>query len=195
MSERRFLLVDEEGVLRDDRYQSVAQEIGRTFADREWYLDSAELDNLLGTIGDRLSAHEKKSGVFEDFSHFRAVFWKSFWNGLNSLGRKSEYRIRRGKVALETAELDSQLDTNSWNNNAFVDVHCQLLSEDCFRSLCAPERRIMWLKRDGYKSREIAQKLGLTETNVNVIVSRARACARFILSGQKLDNTGRNGNT
>ena len=181
MASQRFLLVDPDGTPRDDRYQSVAREIG-TRLQRMAHLDPADLDTLLGTTGDKVAARERKWGRLQDFPGFKAYFWKAFLHELASLLGRSEYKVKRRAVELEEADQSRQTPFDEWKNDDLVNLHARLLSEDIFRDLSDRDRKILLMKEEGYKAKQIAKIVGTTEGNVNVIVTRARKLAKSALS-------------
>jgi DNA-binding NarL/FixJ family response regulator len=160
----KLRFVDRSGIPFSPRYHTAMNRLSRTLWQRYPSIrDEAEQDNAMEETLRRVAQYEQRYGTAENLP---ALIRRFFSCVASTMFVRKPHPVRY-EESRQSTDLDA-LNVAPQHSSEFEQ------SLTYFRGLSKRERDILSLKEQGFKAKEIADKAGITEANVNQIVHRIR---------------------
>jgi DNA-directed RNA polymerase specialized sigma24 family protein len=180
-------LLDRDGRPFDERMQVVLRALRRRFRSQLPRIDDdVFVTEVLEEAGRRTAAHEAEHGEVENLEAFA---WRAILNVAKSRLVRSSMRLDRATLSAAASEVVFRsLSARDGNREQ---IESDILVQEVLAHLTPRERDLYFWRAWGHTSREMAQRLGTTEGNVNTQVYRMNLKIRELLRPAGSDGRGR----
>lgn len=182
----KFYLVDKSGNPLSQRVLDATQELGQNFLAFESKIgDSAVVSDCVEQTAIKVEAHERTHGPIQNLTGY---FLRSFANAIKSkLRNGNHHTIKEAPMSDKVLEIRAAPN----HRNSAETIERRILLEQTLqilRQLDEDKQELLFMAAHGYSAKNIAGFRGMTETNVNTSLHRARVEARRVLKDKVLPN-------
>jgi RNA polymerase sigma factor (sigma-70 family) len=164
-----YYLVDDHGKPLGVRYQMAVAHLHRTFVNKfPKFGDPADISNAVEETARRVARYEIRYG---EVKNLHAFIMCAYSNVLKSMIRAGYY----GPHEASTSDRDLEALASRTPYREKHKIENAILARQVLQILDEKKRRLVILTAEGFTAKEISERLGISEPNVNTCLHRARA--------------------